>query len=763
MEARQERREALGIDESVGIYLEFEIVPKFEEVLKSLESARSGIELMNVRTEKSGKIFATVYVPNEAIGHFLKRAEEYLTQETKTHKPKNQTLIESLNDVRVAILDSFWTDKKQLFPAPGQTIWWEVWLRTTNDEEIGRFETVAAQTGLRIGTSRPLKFPDRSILLAFGTREQMSTSIELIGSIAELRLAKETPTAFIRLHPIDQGEWTKDLEQRLRFPHASAPAVCILDTGVNSGHRLLTGSLAVRDQHAWNPVWTKDDRKGHGTAMAGIALFGSLTEPLLAQGPVQLDHRLESVKILPDSGQNSPSLYGDITQEAVRLAERAAPDRPRSFCLAVTAKDHQETGRPSEWSAEIDALAMGYNQGLKRLFLVSTGNIWDLLPTGYTDLNEVRAVEDPGQSWNAVVVGAYTDLTNLADAGYDGYRLVAPPGDLCPRSLTSLVWEKTWPLKPDIVLEGGNAVTDGKIVDTPDSLSLLTTHYQPQFKPFATTGDTSAATAQAARMAAIIQAHNPKFWPETVRALLVHSAEWTPAMKRRAAARNNTPQRRTDYLLRTFGHGVPDLDRALRSAQNDLTLIMQNELQPFVKGGSKEMDLFPLPWPKAVLQDLGEAEVELRVTLSYFIEPKPGTRGDRFRHLYASHGLRFDIKLPTESKTEFEKRLNKSALEEEEKKPSAGPTASKGWDLGSVLRSKGSIHSDTWRGTAADLAEREYIGVYPVIGWWRTSALARWNERVRYALVVSIRTAATNVDIYTPVFNQIQTETEIGW
>ena len=35
------------------------------------------------------------------------------------------------------------------------------------------------------------------------------------------------------------------------------------------------------------------------------------------------------------------------------------------------------------------------------------------------------------------------------------------------------------------------------------------------------------------------------------------------------------------------------------------------------------------------------------------------------------------------------------------------------------LRNLGSIHSDVWHGTAADLAERDYIAVYPVICWWR--------------------------------------------
>ncbi len=46
-----------------------------------------------------------------------------------------------------------------------------------------------------------------------------------------------------------------------------------------------------------------------------------------------------------------------------------------------------------------------------------------------------------------------------------------------------------------------------------------------------------------------------------------------------------------------------------------------------------EMQLYQLPWPIEVLQQLQpELEVKLRITLSYFIEPNPGRRGYRRRY-----------------------------------------------------------------------------------------------------------------------------------
>ena len=66
----------------------------------------------------------------------------------------------------------------------------------------------------------------------------------------------------------------------------------------------------------------------------------------------------------------------------------------------------------------------------------------------------------------------------------------------------------------------------------------------------------------------------------------------------------------------------------------------------------RDMHLHNLPWPRDVLEDMGETQVEMRVTLSYFIEPNPSRRGHS-RYRYESHGLRFDVKRPLESIDNF--------------------------------------------------------------------------------------------------------------
>ena len=177
--------------------------------------------------------------------------------------------------------------------------------------------------------------------------------------------------------------------------------------------------------------------------------------------------------------------------------------------------------------------------------------------------------------------------------------------------------------------------------------------------------DSSAATAQASRLAARAMAVYPSYWPETIRGLLVHSAEWTPIMRSAITAETGKKKRR--QLLRRYGWGVPTDEAVLGSSQNAVTMVVQDRFVPFTGDQFKmrEFRLHQLPWPKERLEALGETDVELRVTLSYFVEPSASRRGWRQRYSYASHGLRFDLSAPNESTPDFVRRVNRQASDEE--------------------------------------------------------------------------------------------------
>jgi hypothetical protein len=78
------------------------------------------------------------------------------------------------------------------------------------------------------------------------------------------------------------------------------------------------------------------------------------------------------------------------------------------------------------------------------------------------------------------------------------------------------------------------------------------------------------------------------------------------------------------------------------------------------------------------------------------------------------------------------------------------------------LQTRGSIHSDWWDATGADLSACGQLAVYPVTGWWRERHhLGKVDSLARYALIVTIETEAENCDLYSPIVNQLTTPVTI--
>ncbi len=758
------------LESVIGIQIEFESFPDIALAVESLANETHKIELLNV-THRNDKTFATIFVPEGKLSAFEKKLRDYLSEKKNKNGGAidNRPLIDAIRSFRVAALEVLWTDDLDQLPEDfEQSFWWEVWLpvRVNRQGVLHDFTLLASAIGIEV-SPQSLRFPESSVLLAKSNRRQFSQTSLLLNNISELRRAKETAAFFDEIPANQQHEWTDELLSRASFSKATdtTPYVCILDTGVNIGHPLLNPVIGREDQFSLDENWTGTDDDGHGTGCAGLVAWGDLTSVLDSDSMIEIDHRLESVKTLRRHGDNEGKHLGIVTADSISLPEIEHPFRTRIISMALSATDARDRGRPSAWSAAIDSLSADYlgESEKPRLIVLSAGNASNSLTDmiKYPDYNVLQDVHDPAQAWNAITVGAYTEKVTITDDDCADYTALAPFGGLSPFSTTSTTWEKSTPIKPEIMFEGGNVGIDQHSCASIPSLCLLTTHNEITTRLFSTFHATSAATALASRFAAEIYVQYPKLWPETVRALMVHSAQWTDAMCEQFS-HGSTPRQQAQHRIRCVGFGVPNLDRALWNANNSLALVIEDQLQPFdkIKGkavATRDMHLHDLPWPKESLLELGETHVEMTVTLSYFIEPNPSSRGVKGKYSYPSHSLKFDVKRATESVDDFRKRINRQARDKEE--GTSGKTTDPDWLLGSQFRHKGSIHKDVWSGTAADLAERGKIAIYPAIGWWKTrTKLARYNKSARYALIVSISVPDVKTDIYNEVFNLLEIE-----
>ncbi len=751
-----------------GICLEIEGSEQLDLDVDSLENraGKSPIEVLNVKVV-DGKLRATIYLPDKRLNFFNKRIDKYGDESLDEGGQKGFTLsVDSIEAISLAELDSFWMDDGPLPENHRQVYVWEVWLRKGQSQFI---RENAHKYDIRI-SDHNLKFQECEICLISATLDQLALLQIFETPLVGFGFSEPVPGFFINLLPYEQADWLNDLVHRTQFADEGAPAVCILDTGVRNGNPLLSSSLDDSDCDSYDPSWNVDDTIGHGTQMAGLALMGDLSPHLDSSDRVSLSHRLESVKIIPPNGSNPENMYGVITEESCNRAIIKAPGRKRVFCLAVTSDSKNKDGRPSAWSAAIDKITVGINDDLeidddrKQLFCISVGNIrTTLFPGDYPSINDLEEIENPSQSWNALSVGAITYKSFSSTRALGGWTLLASPGQISPTSRTSVGWlEKDWPIKPEIVFEGGNRVFDGTFISDDPDLSLLTTGHNSLLN---LSKDTSAATAIASRMAAILQAKYSNYWPETIRGLLVHSASWNPAMVG-AASISRLNSREKENILRRYGWGEPNLEIALSSASNNTCLISQHTIQPFNKedgssyAGYNELNIHSLPWPSDYLSANGTVRIRLRVTLSYFIEPNPSKILPTQKFSYASHGLRFDLQRPLETLEVFKQRVNKKDRAAAEDYTATDRNHK--WTLGPKIRDKGCIVSDIWTGTAAELGAQKAIAVIPEGGWWRyRKHLKRYNSTCRYSLIISVELESEEVDIYTEIQNQIRILSQI--
>jgi hypothetical protein len=307
--------------------------------------------------------------------------------------------------------------------------------------------------------------------------------------------------------------------------------------------------------HTYKPAWAKNDWTDHGTPMAALASFGDLTDAFSGRGPVSTTHRVESVKIVQQSDPHEPELYGAVTQESAYRVE-VIPERHRVFCMAVTATDSRDRGKPSSWSAAIDSLARGDDNSSGRLIILSGGNTDADNRHLYPNSNMTDGIHDPAQSWNALTVGGYTTKAQIDATKYPGRTPLALSGDLSPSSCTSMTWGK-WAIKPDLVMQAGNMGRNPEFQD-PDyidpGLQLISASKSRSIgRSLTSFGDTSAATALASRFAAMVWAKYPDLTPETVRALMVHSADWTPEMLASSTENGQIDLRK---LVRCYGQRI---------------------------------------------------------------------------------------------------------------------------------------------------------------------------------------------------------------
>jgi len=734
---------------------------------EQLDDARADARLVGVVPETGTVVLD---VANADLEYLRKKLEAFVDDtkvKTKTEKDGTVTThrdkekaIAPVDSIGLAALEDLGSAQLRADALQeDRAYWFELGCRggyrNPPEETNGSRAQIARQLH-RLGVDQKLdefSGPEQVYFFVRLTRAQLVALHAATDCIGEVDLAPQPLRDLKLLEDLS----TKDLADfALTQPHDDAPSVVVLDTGIATGHPLLRAAILTATT-AGPEIPSPEDTYGHGTKMAGIALYRDVGAAI-ERGSAEAPHWLQSSRLLVEPGLGTASdenyeKWPVLTERAVRSAEDADPrPRNRAFVLAVTRtmQDPPLEGLVATlWSQAVDQLA--FRDGLGRLMIVSAGNArdgqWLALAEQHPQLQLSEKIHQPAQASNALTVGAFTARVELPnDKDYAEARVVATkPGGISPYTSTGLVGNE-WPIKPDVVVEGGNLAILGTFTDAslPTLSALTTSNRHTRGQPVGLTSMTSEASARAAYLGARIWALEPNLRPETVRGLIVHSADWSKAMLEDFPGLN-------DRLL-ACGYGVPNERLASECAQGVATVVVEDSMpnamieeepkktapkKPKTKATEpkvrRKVKLYRLPLPESLLTD-ADPDVELRVTLSYFTEPNKFAR-----RTYHGLDLTWDMQGPHEPQEAFLERINalKRPKDADGKRVKASKTKSFDWKIGINPRSRGTVQSDRWRGKMSALVGDKLIAVVPVLGWWDQRKALRTQE-MNFSLVVSV-------------------------
>ena len=495
--------------------------PNTQLTADQLDDSRADARLVGVVPE-TGTVLLDV--ANSDLEYLRKKLDAFAddTQvEVKTHKDGSTTTqrdkeraIAPMETIGLAGLDDISGARLRVETlAPDRAHWFEIacrggYRRPLSDTEGSRAQ-IARQL-YRVGAQQKLEEfvgPEQVYFFVRLARPQLDALRAATDCIYEVELAP----APLRDLKLLEDVTTKEVKTfALAPPGADAPSVVVLDTGIASEHPLLKSAI-LSATTAGPEIPSAEDTHGHGTKMAGLALHSDLGAAI-ERGHAEPTHWLQSSRLLVEPGLGTASdenyeKWPILTLGAVRAAEDADPrPRDRVFVLAVTRsmQDAPLDGLvPTLWSHAIDQLA--YRDGHGRLMIVSAGNArygqWLPLAEQHPQLQLSEKIHQPAQATNALTVGAFTARVELPNGKeYGEARVVATkPGGISPFTSTGPVGNE-WPIKPDVVLEGGNLAISGPLTDAsvPTLCTLTTSHRHTHGQPLGQLAMTSEASARAA-------------------------------------------------------------------------------------------------------------------------------------------------------------------------------------------------------------------------------------------------------------------------
>jgi hypothetical protein len=405
-------------------------------------------------------------------------------------------------------------------------------------------------------------------------------------------------------------------------PEEGAPGITVLDSGLTTGHPLLGPAIgeATSVPRSWGDA---ADGNGHGTMVAGLALYGDIEECIRSRTFVPT-LTLYSARVLNDQNQfDDENLITTQMREAIEYFRNTYGCRVFNASLGDARLPYQG-GKVSPWASILDTLSREFDV----VIIVSAGNYEHDPGSGNTDghiqdyprylLEDAAHIIEPATGLIVLTVGslAHSDEIPPGSASNSvAFRPIAQPYQ--PSPFTRCGPGLGAAIKPELCEIGGNHVYDGQMqcARKVQECSVVSTNRQYIEQLFTTDVGTSFAAPKVAYIAAQLYRTFPDASANLIRSLLAASAIVPEQTIRLMEPYGN------DTILRICGYGRPSLSLAQTSDESRVVLYAESQLE------FDNFHIYELPIPDEFIQERGTRSIT--VTLAY----DPPVRHTRFDYL----------------------------------------------------------------------------------------------------------------------------------
>lgn len=568
------------------------------------------------------------------------------------------------------------------------------------------------------------------------------------------------------------------------FPEIVSPpedncGILVIDSGVQRGHPLIAPVLGEAevfpDEKRQFIKGSADDVNGHGTNVAGIAIYGDI-ENCIKQRLFDPKVWLFSARVTNDDNKYDEDILVETQlDQAIRAFVEQYPNcKVINISLGNADQIYRDGLKQFRLAAKIDEIAYEY-QHKNIVFVISAGNAFyeeaksdEQLRTDYPNylLNDSARIIDPATSAIALTVGSLSfgrgsitepsDVRRQAIAKLPGY----------PSPFTRTGFGVDGMIKPDVVDFGGDLVLDlsyrenlglpktNVLSDNVAGVSVLTLSKDYYSSLFHICSGTSFAAPRVANLAAQLFTKYPDASSNLIRALIVSSAvlpkEIPPEFQGKG---KNSSSEQLKKQLAIYGYGQPELQRAMYSAENYVVLSEDNIS---IKVGN--FHIYEIPQLPPDFFEVKGTRI-LSITLAFDPPTRP-TRGDSYLGVTMEFDLfkgidREIVKNAYEaaSKTSFPDESTDNTKTKLKKKYGAGIEVT--LSPGSTVRKKGTIQRGQVEITSR-AKKYDKGNMTLVVSCNRKWAKQDEIEIQRYALVACISHSDPKVDLYNRMKIQIE-------